>query len=213
MRFYLSSYRLGKEIKKLTRLMPKNRKMAYIPNALDFTKANLERRKKHVKTDVDSLKKIGLAVEILDLKKYFKKREKLRKKLDELGGVWVSGGNVFVLRQAMKLSGFDRILKDLITRKDFLYAGYSAAGCVLSPSLKAYQIVDDATDTPYKAQKKIIWKGIGLIDYAFLPHFESKHPESQNISKEIEYCKKNKMRYKAIRDGEVIIFEKLSSEK
>ena len=209
MKFYLSSYKLGNEVKRLTGLMPKkNRKIGYIPNALDLTKANPERRKTHVKADVDSLKKIGLKVEVIDLKKYFKKQEKLRKKLDKLGGVWVSGGNVFVLRQAMKLSGFDRILKGLIARKDFLYGGYSAAGCVLSPSLKAYEIVDEATDTPYKGQKKIIWKGIGLIRYAFLPHFNSRHPESENISKEVEYCKKNKIRYKAIKDGEVIIFEK-----
>ncbi|MDO8648189.1 MAG: Type 1 glutamine amidotransferase-like domain-containing protein [Candidatus Peregrinibacteria bacterium] len=117
----------------------------------------------------------------------------------------MSGGNVFVLRQAMKLSGLDEILHELTTREDFLYGGYSAAGCVLSKQLDAYKIVDDSTDTPYKELKEVVWEGIGLINFVFLPHFDSDHPESSDIDKEIEYCKQNNLPYKTLRDGEVLI--------
>lgn len=41
----------------------------------------------------------------------------------------------------------------------------------------------------------------------FMPHWDSDHPESADIEKEITYCKENNISYKAIRDGEVIIIE------
>ncbi|MEK9181876.1 MAG: hypothetical protein AAB786_02535 [Patescibacteria group bacterium] len=40
-----------------------------------------------------------------------------------------------------------------------------------------------------------------------MPHFDSDHPESEAINKEIEFCQQNNIPYKAIRDGEVIIIE------
>jgi len=106
----------------------------------------------------------------------------------------------------MELSGLDELLKGLRGSSDFLYAGYSAAGCVLASNLKAYEIVDKV-DTPYSELKDVIWDGLGFVDFAFMPHWKSDHPESANIEKEIAYCKQNNISYKAIRDGEVIIIE------
>jgi dipeptidase E len=205
MKYYLSSYKMGSEAKRLKGLLGKNRLVGYIPNALDFSKADPERRKRHVASDMEDLKSAGLEAELLDLKDYFGKEDELREKIGQLGGLWISGGNVFVLRQAMKLSGLDSILKGLQKRDDFLYGGYSAAGCVLSPNLHAYEIVDDPTDLPYPGIRRVIWKGLGLIDYTFLPHYESDHPESDSISREVDYCKRHNMPYRTLRDGEVII--------
>ena len=107
----------------------------------------------------------------------------------------------------MKLSGFDNILQTLLDRKDFLYAGYSAGACVLAPSLEAYKFVDDSKDTPYLELKEVLFDGLGILDFAFMPHYDSDHPESEAIAKEIEYCIKNKILFKAFRDGEVLIIE------
>lgn len=204
MKFYLSSYGLGNEIDKLKKLIP-NKKIGYIPNARDFSKTDPERKKMRTDRDVASLRELGLDVYTVDLRNYFNKQEKLKNELSELGAIFISGGNVFVLRQVMKLSGLDKILLEFKNKDNFLYSGYSAAGCVLSPNLKAYEIVDDATDTPYEELKEVIWEGLGFIDFAFMPHWDSNHPESEAISKEIEFCKENNIPYKAIRDGEVII--------
>jgi dipeptidase E len=125
---------------------------------------------------------------LVNLRDYFDKYDKLKKKIRELGAIFISGGNVFVLRQAMKISGLDKILKEL-RKSNFLYAGYSAAGCVLSPNLKAYKIIDKV-DTPYNEQKKLIWDGLGLINFVFIPHWDSNHLESKDTEKEITYCKK-----------------------
>ena len=204
MKFYLSSYKLGNQTQTLQKMT--SGIIGYIPNALDFSKADPAKRALHITADMDSLREIGLMPEMLDLREYFGNSSSLRKKLHELGAVWISGGNVFVLRQAMKLSGFDEILKDLLPT-DFVYGGYSAAGCVLSPSLNAYAIVDDATDLPYTEQRDVIWDGLGLIDCAFLPHFDSDHPESAVIAKEVEYCTEHSIPFKTLRDGDVLIID------
>lgn len=206
MKLYLSSTKLRDETEKLVRLIP-HKKIGYVPNAEDSTGADPERKKKHIEKDVDFLRALGLDVEIVDLRDYFGKQGQLKKIITELGAIFVSGGNVFVLRQAMKLSGLDHILKKLQSDPDFLYSGYSAAGCVLSLSLKPYEIVDDATDTPYIELKEVLWDGLGFINYAFLPHWQSDHPESAGVEKEIEFCKLKNIPYKALRDGEVIIIE------
>ncbi|MDE1870472.1 MAG: Type 1 glutamine amidotransferase-like domain-containing protein [Candidatus Micrarchaeota archaeon] len=182
-------------------MIPKGTSIGLIPNALDYVKLEI-RRERNQKT-MKELTDIGISVKMLDLRRYFGKEKELKKKIYDLGGIWVRGGNTFVLRQAMRLSGLDKILKNM-KREDFLYAGYSAGGCVLSPDLEYLQNVDDPTITPYRT-KKVIWKGLGLIDYAFLPHYKSDHPESEEIDKELEYCKKNGIPFKTLRDGEVII--------
>jgi dipeptidase E len=207
MKLYLSSYKIGNDPQKLTSLFSENKKIGYIPNAFDFTSANPQKVKEHMTADITALTEIGFDVQILDLKDFFGNEDSLKKIIDTLGGVWVSGGNVFVLRQAMKLSGFDNLLHTLMQRNDFVYGGYSAAGCVLSKKLDAYQIVDDATDMPYAEQKEVIWEGIGLIDFAFLPHFDSDHHESAAIDKEVEYCTQQNIPFKTLRDGDVLIID------
>lgn len=202
MKFYLSSFGLGDEAKSLVDLSP-NKKIGYINNARDFTGADMERKAKRAQTEIAELASLGLEVEKVDLKKYFDRSGKLKEKIRSLAAVFVSGGNVFVLRQAFKLSGLDHILQSIEPESDFLYAGYSAGVCVLSPNLKAYDIVDPL-DTPYPQQSEIIWDGVGLIDFAFMPHWQSDHPESALIEKEIAYCEENKITYRALRDGEVI---------
>ncbi|MGV8086713.1 MAG: Type 1 glutamine amidotransferase-like domain-containing protein [Candidatus Woesearchaeota archaeon] len=208
MKLYLSSYKFGNHTDEFKKLMPKNNnKMGYIPNALDFTGADPIRKEQGIKKEMDELQSLGFEVELLDLQKYFGKSSELKRKLHTLGGVFVRGGNTFVLRQAMKLSGFDKHMNYLHKREDFLYSGYSAGVCVLAPTLKSLQIVDDPKDRPYKGLEKVIWDGLGILDYMILPHYQSDHPESEDIDKEIAYCKKNKISFKPLRDGEVIIIE------
>jgi len=207
MKFYLSSFKLGNKSKELIRLMSDNKKIGYIPNACDYTNVDINRRNKVNTSDMAELSNLGLDVELLDLKIYFGKINKLRNKISSLGGVFVRGGNTFILRQAMKLSGFDIIFQGLLKRDDFVYSGYSAGICVLAPTFKTLQIVDDPTDKPYKELQETIWEGLGYLDYIIFPHYKSDHPESADIDKEVEFAKKNNIPFKTLRDGEVIITE------
>ncbi len=208
MKFYLSSYKIGNQPDKLLALFSDNKKVGYIPNALDFTGADPERRMRHIESDMRSLNETGLQSELTNLKEYFHNEKALKEKIRTFGGIFISGGNTFILRQAMKLSGLDIILQEYHRNGvGFVYSGYSAAGCILSPSLKGYDIVDNAKDLPYMDQKEIIWNGLNMIDFIFLPHFDSDHPESEDVQKELLYCVENDIPYKTLRDGEVLIIE------
>ncbi len=205
MKFYLSSYKIGNETDILKTLIPKNnKKTAYISNALDFSD-DLERRKKSEQSDIDDLRKLDLEVEIVDLRNYFGKKKELEIKINQFGVIWVRGGNTFVLRQAMKISGFDEILKKIINNEQVLYGGYSAGVCVLGPSLKGLELVDFPDIKPYKNQNETIWDGLNILNYSVVPHYKSNHPESEKMNLVVEYMIENKILFKVLKDGEVII--------
>src|SRR5690606_19649258 len=102
---------------------------------------------------------------------------------------------------------FDIIFKDLLRRKDFFWGGYSAGICILCDSLKYIDQVDDANNFPYKEINIPIYEGLGVFNYALLPHYRSDHEESELIEKEVERCIKNKWLFKVLKDGEVFIFD------
>ena len=206
MKLYLSSYRFGDEPQKLAELVGGNKKIAIIPNALDVY-TDTVRRETGLQREKDGLIQIGLESEELDLRNYFGKPEELKTKMAEYGAVWILGGNTFVLRRAYKESGMDTWLWEHKGDKEFVYGGYSAGVCVLSPELKGLEIVDEPNAIPNGYQKEVIWQGVGLIDFAFAPHYQSNHPESEMVSKEVEYMIKNGIEHKALHDGEVIVME------
>ncbi|MFS8131257.1 MAG: Type 1 glutamine amidotransferase-like domain-containing protein, partial [Candidatus Dojkabacteria bacterium] len=206
MKLFLSSYQLGNHPEELAKLFGSNKKIAVICNARDYDFDEADYKKKQ-EEQVSNLKNIGLDPEILDLRNYFGKEEELRNILNKLGGIWVRGGNTFVLRIAYKLSGLDTIILDYSrTRSDFVYGGFSAGVCVLQKNLKGIDFIDNPNlvKSTYK-NERILWNGLGIIEYVFVPHFQSDHLESKNANLEVEYYKKNNIPYKTIRDGEVII--------
>lgn len=208
MNYDLSSYKLGNEVAALQRLGQKTSgSLGYIPNALDFTRADPEQKQRHIDQEMRALRDLGFDVTVLDLRDYFGAAAELGVHLRRLGGVYICGGNCFVLRQAMHLSGFDAVLWASRDRAGLLYAGYSAGVCVLSPTLHAYAVVDDPTELPYPPLRAPLWAGLGLLSFVFLPHYRSDHPESAQIDQEIAYCIDHKLLFKTDRDGEVLILE------
>ncbi len=151
---YLSSYKLGKRTDILKKwIKNNNNKILLIPNARDAKKKS-EEEKQNIESDKKSLEDIGFSVTVLDLKDYFNREKELKKYISsQFNAVYVLGGNTFVLRQAMKLSGFDKIIKEN-KNKNFLYAGYSAGICVLAKNLNGIERVDEKIN-PYNSDKVI----------------------------------------------------------
>lgn len=203
MKLYLSSFHLGNNPERLASLPSANKKIAVIANSVD--NAPTEMRKQLVESEFTDLSRLGLSVEELDLRDYFGKQDELSRKLSEYGAVWVRGGNTFILRRAYAYSGFDKLLKEKITDKAFVYAGYSAGICILSPSLKGLETVDDPNTCPHGYKPEVIWDGLGFINYSIAPHYRSDHPESAAVEKEVEYMIENKILFKALHDGEVLL--------
>lgn len=206
MRLYLSSQDWGNQPDKLFDLIGEStRKVGIITNSTDlFPEDGTLLR---VNRDIEYLKDKGFTAERLDLRNYFEKQDALRKKLSELGLVWIRGGNAFVLRRAMQKSGFDVAIKKMLEKDQIVYGGFSAGSCVAGSTLRGIDIVDDIYSVPDGYQTDILWEGLDLVPFAIAPHYKSDHPESPGIDKTVEYFKDNNIPYKALRDGEAITLD------
>lgn len=203
MKLYLSSYKLGNKKDELKEWIKEhNNKICLIPNSRDIYPES-ERKTLGIQVDVQELTDLGFNVTVISLKDYFNKKEQLIERLQEFNAFYVIGGNVFALRQAMYLSGFDDYLKTIKDNENYLYAGYSAGICVLAKDLHGLDVCDIPTINPYGIDT--IWNGLGYFDYIFLPHYKSDHKETKLIDDSVEYCNKNNIKYKTLRDGDVII--------
>lgn len=202
---YASSFRLGHDPEQFRALFGAGIRVAVIPNALDFANDDAWRADWLGREHAD-LVALGLDPQLLDLRRFFEAPDALADELAQFDGAWVVGGNVFLLRRAMKYSGFDRFIQRMRQQHGaFVYGGYSAGACVLAPSLRGLEHVDPPTQLADGYQSEIIWDGLGLLDFAIAPHFRSDHPEAVQIEALVEYFKRHHVPYRALRDGEAIV--------
>jgi dipeptidase E len=148
---------------------------------------------------------VGLEPEELDLRQYFDNKQGLEVRLDNVDFVWIRGGNVFILRRALKQSGFDKILKQKLLDDAVAYGGYSAGSCILTPTLRGIELCDPVDVIPSGYSEQIEWSGLNLVPYYIAPHYKSDHLESASIEKVVSYFEDHKMRYRTLRDGEAIV--------
>lgn len=205
MKLYLSSYKFGNFTKELADLAGTNKRAAVIMNALDW--GDPVRVAKSLEDQISTLNSLGYNAEQLDLRKYFNKSDDLKKIMSNFGLVWVHGGNSFVLRRAYEQSGFDSIIKELIEKDKIVYGAFSAGVVVISPTLKGVEIVDNPNILPQDQgyQNEFKEDGLGIIKYVVAMHYKSDHPESALVDKYVDYCKKENITYKTLRDGEIIL--------
>ena len=205
MKLYLSSYRLGNDTSVLKDwLLTHDNNILVIPNALDVF-PDVERKSNSIEDKNKDLVELGFVPKILDLRNYFSKPEDLKNDIKDYKSFFVQGGNTFTLRRAMKLSGFDNYLKSISEKPDYLYSGFSAGICVLAKDLHGLDLVDDPNIDPYD-YGKIIWDGVGLIDFVPVPHFDTpSHPESRFMNDVVKYLGEHHVYYKTLKDGDVIV--------
>ncbi len=205
MRLFLSSYRFGSHVPSLLSIMGDGRRAAVIENALDgFDPEARERYRREVYDPVADFAAHGVAARPLDLRAYFGHTAALRAGLAQVDLVWVMGGNVFVLRRAMKQSGFDIVIRELLEADALAYGGFSAGAVVAGPTLHGLELMDDPFDVPAGYDEPLVWSGLGLTPFAIVPH-QSQHPEAASAEKVVSYMRARRTRYRAIADGEVIV--------
>jgi len=96
------------------------------------------------------------------------KRENWVAPVEEADALLVMGGDVMYLCRWMRESGLADLLPSL---RETVYVGVSAGSMVTAP------IFGETYDDPNKPF--VIDKGLGLVDFALLPHVDHKdHPES-----------------------------------
>lgn len=156
----------------------------------------------YLKRFQEDLLALGITSEELDLRNYFGKKNELQTRLKKFGLLWASGGNTFILRSAMKESGFDQLLPEILKDNTIVYGGFSAGACVVCPTLRGIELADDPNEIPPGYPTTIVWDGIGLVDFHIVPHFQATYGEIDEVT---SYYEKNKIVYYVLRDGEVII--------
>jgi dipeptidase E len=198
MRLYLSSFGFGAHVERLLDLVGTGRTAALIPNALDHAQ-DLDRRAAGLQREAEALTALGFTTTEVDVRQV-DAVDRLRNGVDL---IWVPGGNVFVLRQALAGSGADAAIVDLLRRDELVYGGYSAGACVLAPDLHGLEAVDD----PDEALSPM-WSGLGVLDRPFVPHVQSPgHPETEVCDAVAQAYRSDRRAHWAVRDGEVLVVE------
>jgi len=202
MQLYLSSFLLGNRASELPSLAP-NRTAVVVANALDHT--NGEIRNGYATGQIHELTRLGFDAHELDLRGCFNQPEFLTRRLERVGLIWVTGGNSFLLRRAMRQSGLDAYINARRHDDSLVYGGFSAGACVAAPTLLGLDIVDDRGADADGYGAGLVWDGLGLIPYSIAPHFQSPHPESAQVDAMIQYFVEHGMPFVTLRDGDAIV--------
>lgn len=201
MKLYLSSFKIGKNPKTLVNMLGENLNTAYITNG--HAHAATDVRQFESTWDIRELREAWLTPEVLNLSDYFGKQKLLKKKLESFGLIYVAGWHILNLRIAMKLSGFDIVIKELID-SDIVYAWYDSGAGIVGPDLNAYKAVELESCITYKHET--IWEWLGLTPWYIVGNINSIHELSNEKSKKLmKYYDEKELKYKKIKDWEVIL--------
>jgi dipeptidase E len=180
------------------------RRAAVIANAMDDAPPQV--RRAAVELELAALAGLGLDATELDLRDYFGQQQRLRGALAGVRLAWLRGGNTFVLRYALDRSGADTVFAELLAADAMVYAGYSAGACVLAPSLRGLELVDDPGAVMRIYGSQPVWDGLGLLNEAFVPHYQSPgHPETAAIELVVARYRAEGVAYRALRDGQAMV--------
>lgn len=146
---------------KFKSFLKKGMRVAFISTAADPYKD-----KSFVENDRNKLIEMGLEIIDYDIKK--KNASQLLSDLNDFNVIFVSGGNTFYLLEKIRESGFDKIIKKLLSKR-IIYIGSSAGSIVVGPSLEPIKSLDD----PSIAKKLKSFEGLGIVDFVVLPHTDN----------------------------------------
>lgn len=206
MRLYLSSYRFGSAVERLTALIPPGARVAVVSNALDLVPEEARRSyARNVHDPLADLADMGFAPFDLDLRRWFGEAAGLERDLADVGLVWAVGGNAFLLRRAMAQSGLDAILQRRLAEDSLAYGGWSAGACVAGPSLRGIDFMDAPDEVADGYDPAPIYKGLGLIDFVVVPHFASDHPEADAATVAAGWFADQGLAHRTLCDGEATV--------
>ena len=207
MRLYLSSFRLGTDPQHLVRLAGRDARVAVVANAVDGDPVDVRRGK--VAGEVRALAALGLLGTELDLREHAgATTAQMSRVLSAFEGLWVRGGNVFVLRSAMAVSAADTAVVGLLAENRLVYAGYSAGPCVLAPSLAGLESVDDADAPRRLGLGEALMDGLGVLERRVVPHVASPtHPESAALDALARRYTREGVPHLRLSDGQALVVD------
>ncbi len=140
----------------------------------------------------------SIKVNFIDLRDYSASDKKLRELLLQNDMLWIGGGSVFYLRALMRKSGFDTIIREVVS-SGVVYCGESAGAIIAGPSLTGFEVREslDRID-------EVIFDGLHLIDFTIMPHsgVEKFKPAFDNVK---SICAAESRRFESISNTQVLV--------
>lgn len=207
MNLYLSSFGLGDHTDVLLDMAGgAGARMAIITNALDAIPIEAQIAYFRLRPDpLIAYAEAGFDPAPIDLRRFFGRADDLATVLRRHRVIFALGGNSFLLRRAMRDSGFDAIIGDLLD-EGIVYGGYSAGACVMGNDMRAIAMMDTPKErAPGYATDDPITHGLGLVPFAIIPHVDSDHAEGELAVRSVAFARAHDIRHVALRDGEVIV--------
>lgn len=204
MRLFLSSYRFGAHYDRLLALVGAPGPVAVIANACDSWPTAWQSA---VTSELVPLRRLGFEPDVVDLRDYIGQAQELERELIRYPMVWVRGGNTFVLRAQFARSGADLVLPRLLAADAFVYAGYSAGACVMTPDLRGLEAVDDPAEVRLACGIEPVWEGLGLVDKRIVPHLDSPTDPGGLSRKLVRDYRSEGIPYWALTDDDVVVVD------
>ena len=155
----------------MVRLLGRGARLAVVTNAKDYKTD--EERQASVSEVLTFLSELGFAATELDLRPYFDQPNDWAAYFNDYDGVWLAGGNTFVLRRALDAAGLSGPLTELVRSGGLRYGGESAGAIMATPGLTGVQYGDDPDVLPEGYAAPTPWQGLALVETYLVPHFSS----------------------------------------
>ena len=131
------------------------------------TASKVEPDTTYVESDHAELEKMGFKVTDIDIKNCTE--TELINILDGFDIIYVQGGNTFYLLQAVKESGFNRVIKKLIDN-GVIYIGVSAGSLICGPTIETASWQGTWPDKNIVKLKNL--KGLNLVPFNLCVHYD-----------------------------------------
>ncbi len=194
---------MGRAAHRLPELVGDQGRVAVIANAMDGQ--TKEQRREGVAREMAALGEVDLRPDHVDLRDFFAHGD-AREVLEGYDLLWLRGGNVFMLRFALRESAADDAIVELLAADSICFGGYSAGPCVLGGSLTEFAAVDDPSVFTAAYGENAPAAGLGVLPWTFVPHVDSPgHPGTEACGRVAQRYADAGVAVRTFRDGEVLI--------
>lgn len=149
-----------------------------------------------VQADLRQLERFGCEARTLDLAEV--DADEVEAALGGLDGVFLTGGNSYLLLWHARRSGFAERVVPLVERGELLYVGTSAGAMVAGPDLAPAASLDNRREVPELESSQ----ALGLASFMVLPHDEN--PEARARHDEIVAAHPS-VSFIRLRDGSAVL--------
>jgi Peptidase E len=148
----------------------------------------------------DRIRLINMGYDVIDIDITNIDKNTISSKLKNIDALFVSGGNVFYLMQQIRKKNVEKEISNFINSEK-LYIGASAGGCICSPVIEPYKLLDNMEE----AKELSNLNGLNIINFVILPHYGKE--KYMHLYDEILEQYKDQYKLVFLRDDEALVLK------